>query len=213
MKRVSLIETCVQFVTPLAILVAFFFFFRGHNAPGGGFIGGLVMAIAFVLYAIAFDVDKALRIMPSTLERLFSLGLALATLTGVGAIILGYPFLTSAHGYVNLGPLGTMHLVTTILFDLGVFLVVISVVAGMVFQFAMQKCEIEWPVPQNENTTFDLPRGGPLLKLLKKLTIAPVRGRNNMDWDIEESEEEAPAPASTQPGKAKPSPAPQEGRP
>ena len=103
MIRISLIERCVHLVTPLSIMVAFFFFLRGHNEPGGGFIAGLVLATAFVLYAIAFDLDRARRLLPTTLDRMFSIGLFISTFTGIASILLKRPFLTSAKVDISAG--------------------------------------------------------------------------------------------------------------
>ena len=64
-----ILRTATRFLMPLLLLFALFLLFRGHNEPGGGFVGGLVVAAAFVLYAIAYGVDagrRALLVDPST---------------------------------------------------------------------------------------------------------------------------------------------------
>jgi len=159
-------------VTPIALVLAFFFYFRGHNAPGGGFIGGLVVAIALVLYSIAFDLDGARKLMPMTLERMFSLGLALAAITGFAAMLFDKPFLTSGQTHASFGPMGEFHLVSAALFDLGVFFVVIAVVAGMVFQLALRRCIVLWPAPEEEAALIERERPrGPLLSSLFAILI------------------------------------------
>ncbi|WP_369633005.1 MnhB domain-containing protein [Variovorax sp. V512] len=85
----------VRLVLPVAVLVSVYFFMRGHNAPGGGFVAGLVMSVALVLQFIVSGtewVEEHLRIYP---RRWIAIGLLFALATGGGAIVFGYPFLTS----------------------------------------------------------------------------------------------------------------------
>jgi multicomponent Na+:H+ antiporter subunit B len=114
---------------PLLLAFSVFLMLRGHNEPGGGFVGGLVAAAAFALYAIAFGTRRArqaLRVRPLTL---LGAGLLVALLSGVPAVLRGQPFLTAL--WAPTVPLGT-----PALFDTGVFLVVAGVVLMMVFTLA-----------------------------------------------------------------------------
>jgi multicomponent K+:H+ antiporter subunit A len=116
----------VRLLLPIAGVIAAYLFMRGHNAPGGGFVAGLVVAIAFImqyLVAGAAWVEAQMRLNP---VRWIGMGLACAALTGVGAIVLGFPFLTSHTAHVSLPVLGEVHLPTAIFFDAGVFAVVMG---------------------------------------------------------------------------------------
>jgi multicomponent Na+:H+ antiporter subunit A len=123
-------RTAARLLMPLLLLFAVFLLLRGHNEPGGGFVGGLVAAAAFALYGIAFGVEqarRALRVRPLTL---IGTGLLVASSSGVPAMLLGQPFLTAQW---TLGPVGVG---TPVLFDLGVFLVVTGVAIMMIFSLA-----------------------------------------------------------------------------
>ena len=97
-------------------------FLRGHNAPGGGFIAGLVIAVASLLLRMAVD-RPLLSFAP---KALIPWGLLLAFLTGVVPMALGEPFLTSAFGYLHWPFIGEFEWATAVFFDTGVFLVVIG---------------------------------------------------------------------------------------
>jgi multicomponent Na+:H+ antiporter subunit B len=115
---------------PLLLLFSVFLLLRGHNQPGGGFVGGLVAAAAFALYAIAFGVSRARRALWVRPLTLLGVGLLLALASGLVAVLRGRPFLTASWfpGPVALG--------TPALFDVGVFLVVVGVVLMMIFSLA-----------------------------------------------------------------------------
>ena len=131
----SILQTATRLLMPLLLLFAVFLLLRGHNQPGGGFVGGLVVAASFVLYSIAFSVDaarRALLVRPSTL---LGIGLLVALVSGLPGVFLGRPFMTSA--WTTL-PVGSMDLDvgTPLVFDIGVFLAVIGVVLTIVFTLA-----------------------------------------------------------------------------
>lgn len=117
-------------VLPMALVYALYIFLRGHNLPGGGFIAGLITAVALVLQYMALRQDRAEVLMRAAGGRRFlrwiGAGLGIAGLTGVGAFALGRPFLTSAHGYPALPVLGELPLASAALFDLGVYLTVVG---------------------------------------------------------------------------------------
>ncbi len=120
-----LIPTLVgRLLFPLALAVSIYMFLRGHNEPGGGFIAGLVLAVPLLLqYVLAGSrqVEAQLRL---NYRLAIALGLLIATVTGIGSWVLGYPFLTSTFGYPELPLLGKLPLASAMAFDLGVFLVV-----------------------------------------------------------------------------------------
>ena len=117
---------------PLLLLFAVFLLLRGHNEPGGGFIGGLVVSAAFVLYSIDSGIAagrRALLVLPSTL---LGVGLLVALMSGIPGLFLQRPVMTGVWTSVGVPP-AVFDLGTPLLFDVGVFLVVIGVVLTIVF--------------------------------------------------------------------------------
>jgi multicomponent Na+:H+ antiporter subunit A len=123
-------RTAARLLMPLLLLFAVFLLLRGHNEPGGGFVGGLVAAAAFALYATAFGVARARQALIANPLTLLGAGLLIALVSGLPAVLLGQPFLT-AWWLPDPAPLGT-----PVVFDLGVFLVVAGVVLMMIFSLA-----------------------------------------------------------------------------
>lgn len=105
------------------VAIGLHFFLRGHNAPGGGFIAGLIVAVAALLTRMAGH-RPLLAISP---QRLVPLGLLLAALTGIVPMLFGYGFLKSEFGYLTWPLIGEFEWATAVLFDAGVFLVVVGV--------------------------------------------------------------------------------------
>ena len=131
----TILQTATRVLMPLLLLFAVFLLLRGHNQPGGGFVGGLVVASSFVLYSIAFGVDagrRALLVSPATL---LGAGLLVALMSGLPAVISGRPFMTAQWTEVRLGPTAVA-IGTPLVFDLGVFLAVVGVVVTIVFTLA-----------------------------------------------------------------------------
>ena len=126
----SILRTAARVLMPLLLLFALFLLLRGHNDPGGGFVGGLVVAGAFALHAIAYGVPASRRALVLQPPTLLGLGLLLALASGLPAALRGQPFLTSQ--WVDVG----LSVGTPLVFDIGVFLVVIGVVLMMTFTLA-----------------------------------------------------------------------------
>ena len=113
---------------PIVLMVAVFIFLRGHNAPGGGFIAGLIVAIAYLMQYMASGFEWATLRQRVPYHGLIGAGVLVATLTGVGSWLAGKPFLTSSYGYVDPPLIEKFELATAALFDLGVFLCVLGAV-------------------------------------------------------------------------------------
>ncbi len=131
-----ILQTTARMLQPLLILFSIFLLLSGHNAPGGGFTGGLMAAAAFALYAIAYDVDttkRALRVEPRVL---IGAGLLTAAASGVISFVFGQPFMTGKWGYVPVPGLGKVEVGTPLLFDVGVYLVVLGITLLIVFSLA-----------------------------------------------------------------------------
>jgi multisubunit Na+/H+ antiporter MnhB subunit len=118
-------------LTPVMVLVALALTFRGHNAPGGGFAGGLVMSSAVVLRYLA-DGPTALARLRFDPVVVTGLGLLVALATAIGPLLVGQPLLTSAIWKLHVPLIGTVKVVSSTFFDLGVFLVVLGVVTSVV---------------------------------------------------------------------------------
>lgn len=135
MRSSLLLLTAVRLLVPLLLLYAFFLLWRGHNAPGGGFVGALIAAAAFVLYAMTAGTAASRRLLPVNPSTLLSGGLATALLSGVPALLMGKPFLTAGWTELHIGSV-ELALGTPLLFDVGVFLAVLGVVLTIVFDLA-----------------------------------------------------------------------------
>lgn len=111
---------------PLALAVSAYIFLRGHNLPGGGFIAGLIAGVAIMLQYLASGIDFASRRLMVDYVRVLGAGLAIAIATGLASWGFGYPFLTSTFGYAHPPIIDKFELASAMVFDLGVFLVVIA---------------------------------------------------------------------------------------
>ncbi|MDK9724497.1 MAG: monovalent cation/H+ antiporter subunit A [Sterolibacteriaceae bacterium MAG5] len=128
----------VRLLLPLALLVSLFFLLRGHNAPGGGFVGGLILATAVILQYLVGGthwVESRLRIHPL---YWIAIGLLLAAAAGIGAAFAGAPFLTSQAWHGTLPVVGELHLSSVLLFDLGVYMLVVGATTLMLVAIAHQ---------------------------------------------------------------------------
>lgn len=131
-----ILKVGARLIVPLSLVFAVFIYFKGHQTPGGGFVAGLVTAVALIVHRMSFGPKSLRRMLPFSERYFIAFGLTLALGTGMGSYLQGLPFLTSAHGY--------LHLPTTIkqsydfewasvmAFDLGVVMVVAGVVVGMI---------------------------------------------------------------------------------
>jgi multicomponent K+:H+ antiporter subunit A len=128
----------MQWMFPVIVLIAAYIFLRGHDLPGGGFAAGIVMAIGFLLQYIGGGtrwVEDRLRILP---VRWIGAGLLIAAFTGVGAWLFGMPFLTSYFQYTEIPLIGKVPTASALLFDLGVFSLVVGATVLMLIAIAHQ---------------------------------------------------------------------------
>lgn len=121
-----IMATLTRLLLPLMLLVALFIFLRGHNLPGGGFIAGLITAIALIVQYMANGLSWTSARLPFAKVHLVAAGLGIATLTGLVAMLFGYPFLTSTYTHVHWPIVGEFEIASAMAFDLGVFLVVVG---------------------------------------------------------------------------------------
>lgn len=131
-----MLRITASWILPIALVVSLYIFLRGHNLPGGGFIAGLITAMALIIQYIALGQDQTEQMLKAKSGRLYEIwigvGLSIAGLTGLAAWFWGRPFLTSAHIYVNPPIIGEMHLASAALFDVGVYVTVVGAVMLMI---------------------------------------------------------------------------------
>lgn len=131
-NRSFVLDVLVDLVVRTALVFSLFLLFSGHNAPGGGFIAGLVAGIAIVLRYIAGGqrgVRAVIRVRP---EGLLGVGLSVAVLTGIFGWVWGEAFLESAKFEIEVPVLGVVKATSALPFDIGVFLVVVGVALAMI---------------------------------------------------------------------------------
>jgi multicomponent K+:H+ antiporter subunit A len=127
-----------RLVLPMAGLVSLYFLLRGHNAPGGGFVGGLVMATAVIVHYMMSGtiwVEARLKLAPLVW---IGLGLLAAAAAGLGAWLAAQPFLTSISADIHVPVLGELHLSTVLLFDVGVYMLVVGAAILILIALAHQ---------------------------------------------------------------------------
>ena len=114
-----------RILTPVLMLLALYLLFRGHNLPGGGFIAGLMAAAAFQLQILSRGHRSVRRTIGPYLNSGIGLGLAVAICAGIAGLMKG-TFFKGVWFKLDLPLLGYLKLGTPVIFDLGVFLVVVS---------------------------------------------------------------------------------------
>jgi multicomponent Na+:H+ antiporter subunit B len=134
-----ILRTTARYLMPVFLLFSVLLFLRGHNQPGGGFAGGLVAAAAFALLSIAFGSAEARRILQVEPRWLMVVGLLATFVSGVIGLMNNGLFLTGVWAYVSLPGFGSLDVGTPLLFDLGVYLVVIGITLTIVF--ALEEAE------------------------------------------------------------------------
>lgn len=131
-KESYLLELAARFLMPILLLLSLVVLYRGHNAPGGGFIGGLMAASALGFYSIAFGPAKTRDLIPGKPHRWMAAGVLISLIAGMMAWFQDKPFLT---GLWTKLPVVEIKLGTPLLFDLGVYITVIGVTVSMLLVF------------------------------------------------------------------------------
>lgn len=135
--RSLILLTAIRYLLPLLLLFSIFILLRGHNDPGGGFVGGLLAAAAFALYAIARGVEEARRLLRIDPRTMIGLGLLTAVSSGLLALTIGLPFMTGMWSEQEVPVLGKVG--TPLMFDFGVYLVVIGITLLIIFSLAEEQ--------------------------------------------------------------------------
>ncbi|MEE9172181.1 MAG: MnhB domain-containing protein [candidate division NC10 bacterium] len=120
-------EVVTRFAFPIIFLFSLYLLLAGHNNPGGGFIAGLMTAVALVLQYVVFGMREVQRVTPSSYLGLVALGLTLALGTGLGSLVLGWGFLKSGILHLQIPLFGEVEVVSAFVFDVGVYFIVVGV--------------------------------------------------------------------------------------
>lgn len=126
-----ILSTALRFLIPLIFLLALFLLVRGHNAPGGGFIAGLVTTGAVALFALSAGTTRARHLLRFEPLNIANTGLSISLLSGLPAFVLGKPFLSGVWLDMEIPVIGKAG--TPVLFDLGVFFVVTGIATAIIF--------------------------------------------------------------------------------
>jgi multicomponent Na+:H+ antiporter subunit B len=154
-------KTVVRFSFFVINVFAVYLLLRGHNLPGGGFIGGLAAAISFILLSLALGVESLHRVMRVDPVLVAVGGLGIATLTGAAPLLFGHPFLEHFNFHIPVPFLGELHAGTPLLFDVGVFFVVVGVTCKIIFVLA-KSTEGLRALVQEEEERYSSPRETPI---------------------------------------------------
>jgi multicomponent Na+:H+ antiporter subunit B len=129
-----ILRTAARLLLPLLLLLSVFMLLRGHNLPGGGFIGGLIAACGIILQMIAYGPSYARRVLPYNYAQIAAFGVVFACLSGVPGLLVGAPYMQGLwlpEAIPGIGKIGT-----PTLFDVGVYIVVVGITSQIAFLLA-----------------------------------------------------------------------------
>ncbi|MBE8713367.1 Na+/H+ antiporter subunit B [Sphingobacterium hungaricum] len=133
--RSIILQTATKYLLPILLLFSVFLLLRGHYEPGGGFVGGLVASIAFVLHSFAFGTENTMKILRRKPMSLIPIGLGIAALSVIAPTFFGLPPMTGLWFEEPIPVIGMIG--SSLFFDLGVYLVVIGVVLTILFTISL----------------------------------------------------------------------------
>jgi len=126
-----ILKTATNYLIPLLLMFSVFVLLRGHYLSGGGFVGGLIASIAFVLHSFAHTTKETLKLFRFSPQALIPIGVLISILSGLLPVFKGKPFLTGLWFDTPIAVIGSVG--TALFFDLGVYLVVIGVTLTILF--------------------------------------------------------------------------------
>jgi multicomponent Na+:H+ antiporter subunit B len=135
--RSIILQTATRYLLPILLLFSFFLLLRGHYYPGGGFVGGLVASIAFVLHSFANGTEATMKILRRKPLSLIPIGLAISAFSVFLPTFFGLPPMTGLWLEEKITFLGMVG--TALLFDIGVYCVVVGVVLTILFTISLTK--------------------------------------------------------------------------
>ncbi|PJK17255.1 Na(+)/H(+) antiporter subunit B [Chryseomicrobium excrementi] len=122
-----ILQTSTRVVFFIIFLFSIHIFFAGHYTPGGGFVGGLLMASAIVLLLLAYDFKTVKEVLPFNYLGMTAIGMLIALTTAAGSLVFNVPFFTHWYDYFDFPLLGKTSIHTAMFFDIGVYLVVVGI--------------------------------------------------------------------------------------
>lgn len=134
-----ILQSATKYLLPILLLFSFFLLLRGHYYPGGGFVGGLVASIAFVLHSFAHGTEETMKILKRKPLSLIPVGLALSAVSMTIPMLFGLPPMTGLWLEEPIPVIGMIG--SSLFFDLGVYLVVIGVVLTILFTISLNNEE------------------------------------------------------------------------
>ncbi|MEA2067864.1 MAG: Na+/H+ antiporter subunit B [Verrucomicrobiota bacterium] len=134
-----ILRTATRYMFPPLLVFSIYVLLRGHHYPGGGFVGGLFAGSAFTLYVLAFDVSDARKLLRFDPRDITAVGLAVALASGIPSLFSNHAFLTGTWWEVPLLSGATLDIGTPLVFDVGVYLVVLGVLLTLVFSLAEEE--------------------------------------------------------------------------
>lgn len=135
--RSTILQTATRYLLPILLLFSIFLLLRGHYYPGGGFVGGLVAAIAFVLHSFANGTEASMKVMRLHPLTIIPFGLATCTISVLLPTFFGHPPMTGLWLEQSVPVIGSVG--TSLFFDIGVYLVVVGVVLTILFTISQTK--------------------------------------------------------------------------
>ena len=132
-----ILRSGTRFLVPLMLLFSLFLLVRGHNEPGGGFVGGLVAATAIALVLLSEGLGEARRLLRVDPLALVAAGLLVALASGIPPLLRGWPYMTGLWLKVPLPVVGKVG--SPVIFDVGVYLVVLGIVLAILFALAEEE--------------------------------------------------------------------------
>ena len=134
-----ILRTVTKAVIFIILTLGVYLFFAGHHSPGGGFIGGLVLASAIVLLYLANDIETVHKGLPFNFKKVAAIGVLLATGTAIVSIFFNRPFLTQVATYIELPLLGKTSFSSVTLFEAGVALTVVGTVVTIILSISEEE--------------------------------------------------------------------------
>ena len=126
-----ILKTATNYLLPVLLLFSVFILLRGHYKPGGGFVGGLIASIAFVMHSFANSVEQTLKLLRRHPSRFIPIGLIISLVSAIFPMFFGDPIMTGVWYNEPIPIIGMIG--TALFFDLGVYLLVIGVVLTILF--------------------------------------------------------------------------------
>lgn len=131
-----ILQSITKVVVFIILTLGLYLFFSGHNAPGGGFIGGLVLASAIVLLLLAYDIETIRASIPVDFKLVAAVGVVIVLISGLLPTILGQPFLEQSFTHFVIPFFGEIELSTVTFFESGVALTVVGVVVTIILSIS-----------------------------------------------------------------------------